>query len=257
MANTKLSTILATTAVLALTACGGGSSGVPIEIRPERIFSDGGGVASGKTTNGSSFVYIIDDVGEFVDFVQTNNTTGEGLDLNTFGIVQILPTNANVRQGAANNGSLVGNITVVDDLGGRADIRIFEFPNTNIIFATVGDKFVSSPIGSLTYNGTFITGYRDINPLIEYGSFTLNANFTNKTFFINGSNDYDTLSGSGTMNIATGTLSSNTLTMNTSGTGRAASLYGNLHGNNAESVSGMFHSNSASQYYIGAFVGSR
>nr|WP_213395934.1 hypothetical protein [Yoonia sp.] len=257
MANTQISTMLATTAVLALAACGGGGS-TPVEISPERIFSDGAGVARGVATDGDTVLIISDEIGFFVDSLQTEGVSSGPSSLpSDFAIVQTLTTNANIRQGAINSGSLVANVTIVEDLSGKTFSTILEIPGLNTLFASRGDAYRAAPAGSFTYNGTFVTGLRNINPQLEYGSFSLNTNFNNQTFTINGFNSFDTLSGSGVVNTSTGELASNTLTMNTSGTNRSASLYGSLHGNSAESVSGVFHSNEASPVYVGTFIGSR
>lgn len=243
-----------------LAACGGGgSSNTQVEISPERLFLDGAGVARGVAVDGSSVLIMIDDVAGFVDFIQTNgiDNSTSGLAPSNFNVVQSLSTNANLRQGAINSGSIVGNVIIVEDLGGQAFNALIEIPGQEIMIFTRGSKFGSAPSGSFTYSGTFVTGLRSVTPEIEYGSFALTANFNNKTFSINASNAFDTLSGSGSVNTSNGELASNSLVMNTSGTSRTASLYGSLHGNNAESVSGMFHSNEASPVYAGTFVGSR
>ena len=121
-----------------------------------------------------------------------------------------------------------------------------------------GTQLTNIPTGTFQYQGTMATALRNVNnPQPQLGTFTLNANFSNSSFTINGNTLSDSISGSGVLNNTSGTLNSNSLSMVTSGTNRTATLYGQFHGDAAGSVSGAFHSNEANPRFGGFIVGSR
>ena len=113
-------------------------------------------------------------------------------------------------------------------------------------------------MGTHSYSGTLATGVRILNdPQLELGHFTLTADFGRKTYTFTGETYSDTIEGAGVLNTATGAFLTTNMQMTTSGTSRAATMYGQFHGASAQSVAGVFHSNEASPEYAGAFVGSR
>jgi hypothetical protein len=114
-----------------------------------------------------------------------------------------------------------------------------------------------TPAGTQTYTGTLAMGERGPLANLELGSFSMGADFSASTFTFNGSTTSNSLSGSGTINVANGSFTSNQLAAVTSGTNRTATMYGNLHGNAATSVSGLFHTNEPTPTHSGGFVGSR
>ena len=259
----KLKATLALSAVALLAACGGGSSGVTnnptTSFNTVRVFSDNAGVARGVSSDGTQGYVLIPDV---AFFVQTSNSlTAQDLanvQVSDFPVVQVLNTNANLRQGAMTVDGVVINVTAIEDLGGKAEAAFMEIPGYLNALLVNGTQPTNLPSGAFRYQGTMGTGIRSVNnPLPQIGSFTLDANFSTNSFSISGSTLSDTLSGSGVINNATGTINSNNLSMVTSGTNRTATLYGQFHGNAATSVSGLFHSNEADPRYAGFIVGSR
>lgn len=254
--------MLATTAVLALAACGGGSSSVSnnptANFTTIKQFSDGGGVATGVFSDGARSVLIAPGI---VDVVAAANSTTQddidGIDFSDFPIVQQLGTNANIRQGAMTIEGIVVNNTIIEDLGGNSNIALQEIPNFGNQLIATGTSLGTIPSGSFVYNGTLGTGFRSLNPQIQFGSFSMSANFNAGTFNFNGSTLSDTLSGNGFINVTNGSLASGNLNLTTSGTQRTATMYGNFHGGTAQGVSGIFHSNEANPVFSGGFVGSR
>lgn len=262
MANTTISTILATTAALALTACGGGSSGVSnnptVNFTTVKQFSDGGGVATGVRSDGARSVFLAPEIADVV--AAANSVTQNDIDgivSSDFPIVQQLGTNANIRQGAMTIQGTVVNVTIFEDLGGNSEIELQEIPNFGNQLLAKGTPLGTIPSGTFVYNGTLGTGFRSVNPQIEFGSFSMSANFNAGTFTFNGSTLSDTLAGNGFVNVTNGSLASSNLNLTTSGTQRTATMYGNFHGGTAQGVSGIFHSNEASPLFSGGFVGSR
>lgn len=263
MENTRISTMLATTAALALAACGGGSSAVSnnptTTFNVERVFSDNAGVARAVSSNGVQGYVIMPDVGLLVQ--TSNEVSAEDLtsiQVSDFPIFQVLNSNAYLRQGAITVDGVVINVTAVEDLGGFAEAAFMEVPGYLNALIVAGTQPTNLPSGTFQYQGTMGTALRYVNdPQPQLGDFTLIANFSTATFNVNGSTLSDTLTGSGVINNLNGTINANNLFITTSGTLRSATMYGQFHGNAASSVSGVFHSNEADPFYAGFIVGSR
>ena len=222
-----------------------------------KAFGDGSGVATGIRSDGSRSVFIAPDIIEVVQ--AANNVTESDLDsieVSDFSVVNSLP-NANIRQGAITSDGIVMNITILEDLGGDFGLVLQEVPDIANALFTIGTPLGILPSGTFTYIGTLATGLRSVDPDVQFGNFTMDANFINGTFIFNGSTPSDTLSGNGFINTTTGSISSNSLSFNTGGTARTATMYGNFHGSSAEGVTGIFHSNESNPFYSGGFVGSR
>lgn len=258
----KLKASLAVCSVALLAACGGGSSGTSnnptLSLSTVRVFSDNAGVARGTDNAGNTIVLLAPDIAATVS--AANSPSQQSItdaEVSDFPIVQVLNTSANLRRGAMTVDGVAVNVDVIEDLGGEAAVIIYDIPGYANAVMTFGTPNGSVPSGTYQYTGTLGTGVRSTNPQIEFGSFTLNANFTNQSFSITGSTLSDTLSGNGLIDNSAGTLSSSNITMVTSGTNRTATLYGNFHGTSAQSVSGAFHTNEQNPVFAGAFVGSR
>ena len=249
-------------AILALSACGGGSGGGTanpvVSYSTLKVFSDGAGVGSGVSEDGSKAVFIAPEIATTV--AEASDVTQQDIaDINVsdFPVVQTLSTNANLREGTLTVDNVTVNVTAVEDLGGEAGLVILEIPNALSAGMATGTALTGNPIGTQTYSGTMTMGVRGVSPNQELGSFTMGADFNNETYTFNGSTTNNSLSGNGVIDIEAGTFSSNNLSATTNGTNRTATMYGQLHGNDAKSVSGVFHTNENSADYAGGFVGSR
>lgn len=245
-----------------LAACGGGSSGSISTPSPSanfttvRAFSDGAGVGRAVASDGSETVFIAPDITEVVSAAnQSSSNPVTDIQFSDFAVVQVLPT-AVVRQGAVTIEGVATNVLIVEDNRGEAGLVYLEIPGVADAVFAVGSAFGTAPNGAFTYNGVHVIGNRTFGG-IETGSFTLTADFNNRTFDYNASTTNTALAGSGTIDTANGRFASNNLGANVLGTSSTASMYGQLHGNSGESVSGVFHTNEASPFYAGAFVGSR
>lgn len=222
-----------------------------------KAFGDGGGVATGIESDGSRSVFIAPEIIEVVQ--AANSVTESDLDsfeASDFPVVNTLP-NANIRQGAIISDGIVINITILEDLGGDFGLVLQEVPDIANALITIGTPLGTLPSGTFTYIGNLATGLRSVEPDVEFGNFTMDANFINGTFIFNGSTLSDTLSGNGFINTTTGSISSSSLSFNTGSTARTATMYGNFHGSSAQGVTGIFHSNESNPEYSGGFVGSR
>ena len=251
---------LAICSVALLAACGGGggsASNTPasLSLTTQRVFADRAGVARGTDDSGNKVILITPEVAAVVS--APDNSTAD-IQVSAFPVVRNLNTNARLRQGAITVDGVAVNVTVVEDNGGEAALALAEIPGFANQLMAISTPSTTLPSGNFQYSGTLATGVRNVNnPQVELGSFTLDANFNAQSFAINGSTTSDTVSGSGVIDNSSGKINSSNITMVTSGTNRTATLYGQFSGNNAESVSGVFHTNEQTPAYAGGFVGSR
>jgi len=249
---------LSVAAISFVSACGGGTTSATAKSATAnfttlKAFSDGAGVGRGVASDGTQLVFIAPDVAEVV--ASANQADPAYLQFSDFAIMETLPT-AVIREGTITVEGVVANITIVEDNGGEAGIIYMQIPGVaDAVFAS-GSAFGAAPNGSFTYNGVHIIQSRFVGDG-EAGTFSLSADFNNRTFSYNGSTLSSSLSGSGTIDTVNGRFASNTLNSNVGGDTAFATMYGQLHGDSAQSVSGVFHTNESDPSYGGAFVGSR
>lgn len=254
----KVKVALVAPAFALLAACGGGSTSVvpSASFTTLRAFSDGAGVARGVATDGTETVFIAPDIAAVVAAAnQSSGTEVLDIQFSDFPVVQTLPT-AVVRSGTLTVEGEVANVLIVEDNGGEAGLVYVEFPGyADAVFAS-GSAYGAAPGGEFTYSGAHIIADRIFGGA-EVGDFTLTANFTNGSFSYSGVTANTSLTGSGGIDVANGRFASAGMTSTAFGATSSASMYGQLHGSSAQSVSGVFHTNEANPLYAGAFVGSR
>lgn len=128
-------------------------------------------------------------------------------------------------------------------------------------FVSFGARFGSVPAGVHMYSGTQLSSARIGVSESAYGPFTLTADFSSERYSYNGTSagtrEQHSLSGSGDINIVNGSFYSDNMVFHDGRLNRTATQYGHLHGDQAETVSGLFHTNEANPVYGGGFVGSR
>ena len=244
-------------ALALLAACGGSSTG-GASYTTLKVFSDDAGVAKGVGSDGTQALVMAPDIALVVQ--AANDATQQDIAnvrVSDFPVVQSLSTNANLRQGTITSSGVVFNATAIEDLGGEAGLILLEIPGQYSAAMATGTALTGTPVGTHSYNGTMTMGVRSVNPNQELGSFTMNANFNAGSYTFSGNTSNNSLSGSGVINAQSGTFNSNNLSASTNGTSRTATMYGQLHGNAATSVSGVFHTNESSANYAGGFAGSR
>lgn len=253
--NWKL--VFAAPCLAILAACGGGSNS-SASYTAIKVFSNGDGVGRGVASDGTKFVFITPDVGATVAEANTGSSAALNVTASDFPVVQNLATNAKLRQGAVTIEGIAANVTIVEDVGGDASLILFDIPNFASLGMAGGSAMTGNPIGTHTYNGTMTMGPRSVGGAgQQLGSFAMSANFGTQTYSFSGSTINHSLNGTGLIDTASGRFSSNNLNATTFGTGRSATMYGELHGNAANSVSGVFHTNESSATYSGGFVGSK
>jgi len=255
--------MLSMAAFFALSGClggGGGSSSAVATVSVVSTFADGAGVSTGVANSEDGNLPVIIMAPEIVAVTNALNSDtdddSDELDFDSLPIVQVLASGANCRQGTVTFDGQTVNAIAIDDRGDEA--FLFGFESNGVAAAiAIGTPLTGTPVGTQTYTGTLTMGVRGALALQELGSFTMGANFSTNTFTFNGTTTSNSLNGSGVIDTGNGTFASNNLTAVTNGTNRTATMFGNLHGNAATSVSGLFHTNEATPTHAGGFVGSR
>jgi hypothetical protein len=250
--------LLAALAALALLAACGGSSTGSASYTTLKVFSNGDGVGRGVASDGTKMVFITPDVGTTVTAANNGSSDALNVTASDFPIVQNLATNANLRQGAVTIEGIAANVTIVEDLGGDASLILFDIPGYASLGMAGGSAMTGNPTGTHTYNGTMTMGSRSSGASgQQIGSFAMSADFNAETYSFSGATASHSLSGTGIIDTTSGRFASNTLNATTFGAARSATMYGELHGDAANSVSGVFHTNESSATYSGGFVGTK
>lgn len=275
-----MSTILATTAVLALAACGGGSSAVnnnptlPPSASPTvqtlKSYSDGSGVVSASPNLGnaggpSNIIIAASDLTAAREVaagtVNLQEVPGTAATNGRFYVIQ--------RTGNASNGAALVVTTAGENLNVQgteyAAISIVSI-NNSVGLSSGGSQVNGIPVGSYTYNGVASV----VSGPVGDGTFTLNANFNTNTGSIaatipanspagGGNPSYFFGSNSLVINQADGSFTSSSSTIGRTGVdSHAASIEGYFAGTNAAGVHGLIYTNDpAAATYLGVFYGSR
>jgi len=246
-----------------LTACGGGSSDGPVNggggsndpiAFVLETFSDDAGVATGTDNNGFTFLAVATEVLDFVG--AWNEVRVAPVEFDPAGYDLFLDSdNVYIREIDGEPTTLI-----VDEP--RFDVGIFVIDSMdNRAFIVGGPASGALPSGSFSYSGTLLFGQSDLGIVgTEVGSFGLTGNFdTSTTVVLSGETDSYKIDGNASIDPMGGGFGGTELELkdlNLSVIGQV-SLYGQLHGDAAESVSGVLHSNEAAPVFVGALVGSR
>lgn len=260
----KLNTILAVSAVALMSACGGGGGSVS-EVQPITNFPDGRSYARFESNDYNAVVLVKDP----------------SFDPNNLVDVIILETiSANRRSDGAYEGTYrvrLANGTTATVSGvfySETDARVFTVSDSfNRVRASVvdGTEIQSLPSGTFNYAGYAVFEYAWASAengfWQESGTFDMTANFQNNSASINAnsSTGYVTYTANG-MTIdpsdgqITGPVGSYIIRDNnlTTVSSDAVAFYGNLHGDNAEYVSGSaYRYLNDSDYQLMGVVGTR
>lgn len=266
MRNT-IKIILATASVALLAACGGGGGGVeqakeePIKITALVVLSNGQGV--GRITGGDSVGLVYSpQITSFITGANAASENGESssisLDPNNFPVVSTTQRTETRRGTITADGSTFNVTALKNNLTTDAGGIYFEVPSEPDILMVVGDPPSAIPTtGTATYTGFFTQNAPSVIAPGQIGTFVMNVNFGSRTFTINASTSSLALSGNGVINSTTGLYVSTNINVAINGLSYVASLYGNLNGIAAKSVSGLFHTNDSSPDFAGSFVGSK
>ena len=240
--------------LISLLAACGGSTTESVTATAIKIFSDGAGVARIVADSGTNLemVMIAPSIVAEVANANTNGFDSSGsVDVTQYPIIS-QSNGYNLRQGTSDG----SNIIVAEKIGSGKSSIVYLWNNTQDAIATGSRTYTSAPVGNYTYSGLYFAGARGAS-FSEIGDLSLSANFTSNTFTINASGTSTSLTGAGFIDPSNGRISSAGLTFNSPSSSYTASTIGNLSGVGSTDVVGVFYTNDANPDYAGAFAGSR
>jgi len=240
-------------APFALAACGGSSNISNYGVG--KVFVDGSGVFTGTASDGSKGVGMSPDITSFVKALNDESDTSSDVKTSDFPIVRKY-SHGNIRSGALSDGSISANVTVYVDSSKDAEVIYMEFPGiANIMMAEVAPY--TNPKGTYSYSGLLAAADRTYSPTMEYGTFTMSADFSANTVVFDGQTSTYSLTGNAVLDSDAGTFNSTTFRFEDTDYYYEASMYGLMGGIGAKATSGVFHTNDRSVDYAGAFIGHR
>ena len=240
--------------LISLLAACGGSTTESVTASAIKIFSDGAGVARMVADGGTNLemVMIANNIVAEVANANANGFDSSGsVDVTQYPIIS-QSNGYNLRQGTSDG----SNIIVAEKIGSGKSSIVYLWNNTQDAIATGSRTYTSAPVGNYTYSGLYFAGARGAS-FSEIGDLSLSANFTSNTFTINASGTSTSLTGAGFIDPSNGRISSAGLTFNSPSSSYTASTIGNLSGVGSTDVVGVFYTNDANPDYAGAFAGSR
>jgi hypothetical protein len=261
----KILNAIALLSSILLTACGGGGSSTPQSTLSASVLttlSDSQGVARITDTGKVGLIYA-PQISTFTQAMnqaaqQGSSSTLANVDPANFPIISTTAT-TKTRRGTFTSDGVAYNITALsNNLTNNAGGIYIELPGYADMIMVLGDSLSAVPTGvTHTYVGVLTQNPRSVVAPGQIGTFSMNVNYSSRTFTINGSTTSAVLSGSGVVDVSTGLYASSNMTFSVNGTSYTATLYGNLNGVSANSVSGVFYTNDQVPDYAGSFIGSR
>jgi hypothetical protein len=257
----KLKLTFATGLLIILGACGGGGSDAPTaKFNALSVLSNGQGIARGITSNNSKITLVYAPQIS-ATIAGANNTNGGGIEeLNP----SAFPVLSNTDRYVTTKGTVVSegttlNVTTLQNKSTtNANALFIEMKNDADSIMVIGDGFSNPPTsGVASYSGTSTANARSVIAPGQIGTFNLTVNFGTKTFTFNSTTDKFTSSGSGTIDSANGLFATSSMSIVANGVAYNGTLYGQLNGNLATSVTGIIFTNDLTPDYAGSFIGSR
>ena len=248
--------------VAGLTACGGGGGGT-VATTPSSTavvlttLTNGQGVARLKGSNGSVALIFSHDISTVAQSA-TGSSGPLAVSAENFPIISSTATTT-TRRGTLTEGTQTTNVTILkNNSTTNAYGLYFEVPNYADLISVFGAAATAVPdSGTIIYTGVLSQNARSIVAPGQLGSFSIQVNYALKTFSIVGSAGGASLSGSGAIDTASGLFATSNASFGISGFTYSATIYGNLNGTGASSVSGVFYTNDSTPDYAGSFIGSR
>lgn len=253
-----LKVIFAIISAVALLGCGG-SGTTTANFTALSVLSNGQGVARGVTSDGRQALVFTSGVR---DFVSGANEAGNGgvSDASTSDLpITYKNGNVEVRTGTGSSGGYTWNIASLENKAVPDAAAIYmETPGYADTLAVTGAKFTSSPIvGTYLYTGTQTSNARSVIAPGSIGTFQMYINFGSEDFSYNGNSGGVSVSGSGAVDVKNGRFATSGLTIKKGYTTYGGTMHGLLHGTNARSTSGVFHTSDYAPDYSGTFLGSK
>lgn len=220
---------------------------------------DESGVAIGKAGDGEQIAFYSFYIDDYVDLA--NNGENVGLlevDENALHPMQRLNATTSLYEGVKTIDRMRYSVRLIKDDEDEAVMFAYIDPDFNAAIVAKGIELEDIPSGEHEYTGTL---YVFSNEESHYGEFTLTADFSDESFVIVGetADGLIELQATGVIDKVKGTIGSSTASFVRNGEDGSGSIYGQLHGDRARSVSGIFHARDDGTIvnYIGGFVGSR
>jgi hypothetical protein len=245
---------------------GGGDSGGIAKIKTTATtlvtLSNGQGVGRIIGENKIGFIYspeistVIRDINN-----QSNNESSSSIadiDPNNFPVISTTPI-SELRRGVLESDGTSLNVSLLNSKSTEDAFGAYiQMPNDADAIMMIGDSPTNIPLGGVVqYRGVFTQNARSVIAPGQIGSFIIEVNYDSKTFKINAGTSSLTLSGSGLINTSTGLFASAAVAVAVNGLNYSSSLYGNLNGERANTISGVFYTNDNIPDYSGSFIGSR
>ena len=252
--------ILLLISTVLLTACGGATTTATFTTLS--VLGNNDGIARGVTSAGTqALVYSPDITGVVASANASSSSDIANVKSSDFPVTS-LNGNVQMRTGTMTSDGVTLNLTVVEDTrvtANESGIVTFAMPSGyNDLHMVTGSAYLNAPNGSFTYAGTQITTSGFAAAPGATGSFSLAADFSQKTFQYNGSSGSVSVAGSGVLDTANGRYATSDLTVNSGSSTYTGTMHGLMHGSGASSTTGIFHTTSSSNpAIIGAFVGSK
>lgn len=235
---------------------GGGGSANPVDWSTLKVFGDGAGVARlVDSENGSQALLIGPNITSIVEAANDDEVDDSIATYSDFAKVNTLQYST-VREGTVTVDGTTANITFYEDNSGVSGIALFELPGLARLGLVTGTRMTGSPTGTFDYVGTH--GARDRRTdAIEIGTFDMTIDFDSGTFVYDGDTASSTLDGTGSVDVENARFASSNLSFTANGYSQTASMRGLLHGEDAEGVSAIFHTNESTPLFDGAAAGSK
>ena len=235
---------------------GGGGSADPVDWSTLKVFGDGAGVARlVDSETGEQGLLIGPDITALVDAANDDEIDDSIATFSDFAKVNTL-TYSTVREGTVTVDGTTANVTFYEDRSGIAGIALFEIPGLARLGLVTGTRMTGNPSGSFDYVGTHGVRNRN-NDAIQIGTFDMTIDFDSNSFAYDGETASSELVGTGSVDVANARFASSDLSFSTNGYANTATMRGLLHGEDAEGVSAIFHTNETTPLYDGAAAGSK
>ena len=248
--------------IILLNACGGATTTATATFTTLSVLGNNDGIARGVTNVGTeALVYSPDITGVVASANASTSSDIANVNSSDFPVTS-LNGNVQMRTGTMTSDGVTLNLTVVEDTrvtANESGIVTFTMPSGyNDLHMVTGSAYSNAPTGSFTYAGTQITTSGFAAAPGATGSFSLAADFSQKTFQYNGSSGSVSVAGSGVLDTVNGRYATSGLTVNSGSSTYTGTMHGLMHGSGASSTTGIFHTTSNSNpAIIGAFVGSK